>query len=216
MILAITHILKIIPPYPVCVYNGQPYGDREKWISDDQCQECTCYGGQHQCRDLIQCRQTCEHGFTPEGQCCPDCTGKLGCCYIELVILDYFLLLEYERKTGSWWISVIIHVIFAHYTFLSIICMWLSTTKGTSGRSGLFWDTEQNGVQNKENQRKSRLCKGCVSKCITSIFRYWVSLESWLNPLFFRRRQDVPFVVLGHIFVTCDISIPIVLHYFAL
>ena len=49
-----------------------------------------------------------------------------------------------------------------------------------------------------ENNRKYRLCKGIISKSITSIFRNWVSLESLLNPLlyfknlnFFRSRHFI-------------------------
>ena len=52
-----------------------------------------------------------------------------------------------------------------------------STTKGTSCRPGLWWDNEQNSVQMyKENKRKYRLCKSCISKSTTSIF---TNLVSW-------------------------------------
>ena len=47
-------------------------------------------------------------------------------------------------------------------------------------------------VKYKLNLRKSRLCKTCISKNISSIFRYCK------NIFFFRNRQDVSFVVLGH------------------
>ena len=78
--------------------------------------------------------------------------------------------------------------------------MWPRITKGTSCRPGLFWDVEQNSVQN-INKIKYRLGKSCISKSISSIFRNWVSLKYLLIPLrycqnlkFVRSRQDVPFV----------------------
>ena len=63
------------------------------------------------------------------------------------------------------------------------------------------------GVKYKENRRKFTLCKACIFKSITSIFYEFgiigklvkspVTLCKNLN--FLKSRQDVPFVVLGHI-----------------
>ena len=63
-------------------------------------------------------------------------------------------------------------------------------------------------IKYKENQRKSTHCKTCIFKTIPSIFKNFVSLEGKLvrssvrpytNLNFLKSRQDVPFVVLGHI-----------------
>ncbi|XP_038047824.1 kielin/chordin-like protein isoform X2 [Patiria miniata] len=63
-----------------CIYNARQYNNLERWISDDQCQQCTCQERVVSCRDLQPCIANCQHGYTPTGQCCPQCTD---CFYDE-------------------------------------------------------------------------------------------------------------------------------------
>ncbi|XP_033628595.1 kielin/chordin-like protein [Asterias rubens] len=63
-----------------CVVNGKQYNNDQRWISEDQCQHCTCHEREVDCVDLRPCVGTCQHGFIPIGQCCPVCTD---CLYDE-------------------------------------------------------------------------------------------------------------------------------------
>ena len=68
-------------------------------------------------------------------------------------------------------------------------------------------------VKYTENKRRFTLSKTCIFKTIPSIFMNLVSLESLLNIQlhnpkchFLKSRQDVPFVILGHI-MHCSVTI---------
>ncbi|XP_072164791.1 kielin/chordin-like protein [Diadema setosum] len=60
-----------------CVYNGRTYNNDDRWVSDDQCQQCICQESRVTCTDLSRCREQCQHGYIAEGQCCSDCTDCL-------------------------------------------------------------------------------------------------------------------------------------------
>ncbi|KAG9345614.1 hypothetical protein JZ751_008758, partial [Albula glossodonta] len=71
------------PQCPVCFHKGQEYADGLHWISStNNCQECTCVGGEVQCSE-VTCKLPCSHPSPPSlGQCCPLCQD----CFLDGVL----------------------------------------------------------------------------------------------------------------------------------
>ena len=75
--------------------------------------------------------------------------------------------------------------------------MWpSSTTTGTSCRPGLFWDNEQNSVQ---NIKKIKGNLGLVKVEFLKVSLQFLGIGyHWKACYIFISRQDVPFIVMGH------------------
>ena len=60
-----------------CLYEGQEYQNGDPLLTSDPCRECTCEMGSVSC-SYTRCDQVgCPRPYTPPGQCCAVCQGKI-------------------------------------------------------------------------------------------------------------------------------------------
>ena len=66
-----------------CEFNGYQL-DHSQTFEQDACTTCTCLQGRVECSTTTCPVLTCPSQTTPDGECCPQCTGQGGCVYEDM------------------------------------------------------------------------------------------------------------------------------------